>query len=185
MAAETSQFYNNYINSIKNKAKSEVKKAVSKTYQDLFVEVEVDVKDIFEEAVDKFYDDYSPTVYDRNDSLYNLLQTERDVSGNSLSLWFEPEKMTTFRDGYDGDDGLYDQVFRKGWHGGAEKESSGVPFWRKPPPYYTYWGRPAKIANTAPLKDIQDSVQEYQSGKMINKFSQIWERNKRNIKIDI
>ena len=81
MAAEVSQFYNNYINNIKSKAKVGVKKAVSKTYQDLFVEVEEDVKDIFENAVDKFYDDYAPTVYERSYSLYNLLQTERSSDG--------------------------------------------------------------------------------------------------------
>ena len=91
--------------------------------------------------------------------------------------------MTTFRNGYAGEDGLYDQVFRKGWHGGAASgdytfrgysfnksgwvvthtphPDTGTPYWRTPIPYYSQWGRKAEISDPSPLQDIKNKVAEY------------------------
>lgn len=87
---------------------------VKREFAELF---KLRVKQIFDESIYDFYSEYSPRYYHRNESLYNLLEMESDE--NMISAWFEPSKMTPFRSGYNGEDGLYDQVFRKGWHGGA------------------------------------------------------------------
>lgn len=107
--------------SYQDNVEKRIQRAVDKvmpTVKREFIELlKLRVKQIFDESVYDFYSDYTPRYYHRNESLYNLLEMESD--DNMLSAWFEPSKMTGFRSGYKGEDGLYDQVFRKGWHGGA------------------------------------------------------------------
>ena len=191
------RFYADYMNKLKQKAAEAVKKALAVTWQEFFVSVEANVRDIFNDVIQHFYADYEPLEYHRTESLYNLLQTRLSPNGDSLSIWFEPSEMSSFRSGYSGEDGLYDQVFRHGWHGGADTIADskvakygahpdpGVPYWRTPSPYYTHWGRQAQIASRAPLEDFRMRIAEYQQYAMMTEFNRIWERNKSNIKIDI
>lgn len=192
-------FYDRYIEKLKQKARDEANKAISKSYKELFVEVEKDVKEIFHSVIKNFYEDYTPQFYERNESLYDLLQTDR--TDNSLQIWFDPTKMTTFRGdssdgaGYSGEDGLYDQVFRKGWHGGAgsiskEKEEMwgahphpGTPYWRTPEPHYTYWGRPAKVSEKSPLDDMRERIFDYSNTVELTKWNDILQKNLNKIRI--
>ena len=196
-APNSNRFYADYMNKLKQKAVEAVRKAVAVTWQEFFVSVEVNMREIFNDVIQHFYDDYEPLHYIRDNSLYELLQTRLSPEGDSIAIWFEPSAMTSFRSGYVGEDGLYDQVFRHGWHGGADHIASykeakygvhpnpGVPYWRTPIPYYTHWGDPAKVASMAPLQEFRMRIAEYQRYAMISEFNRIWERNKQNIKIDI
>lgn len=190
---EVLSYYDRYFRDLKQKAENEINKAIKKSYSELFEKVEKDVYEIFRGAISEFYSDYDPEYYYRNDSLYNLMLTRR--TDDSLKIWFDPWRMTSFRNGYSGEDGLYDQVFRKGWHGGAGSISEdkaeqygahpepGRPYWRKPIPYYTYWGRPAEISDLAPLKNIQTKVAEYSKTTMQSDFQKILANNLTKIKV--
>lgn len=131
--------------------------------------VEKGVKKIVDREIAVFYADYTPRTggYVRRESLYDIPDIE--LSGLKLKIEFNPEG-TSFRSGYDGEDGLYDQVFRKGWHGGADSgpghPPSETPYWRTPIPYYRYWGSAAKIAETPPLESIREALDEYRQEQL-------------------
>ena len=180
------EYYTRYLENLKSKVKIAVQQALHATWADFFVVVDKRVHDIFNAVIQDFYSDYSPGYYDRHESLYEILQTE--VSEDSLSIWFDPSKMTPFRSGYDGEDGLYDQVFRHGWHGGAasgEKHpATGTPYWRTPIPYYSHWGRRAAVSSVPPLEDMQRRVEDYEKYEMQADFDRAWAAHAKNIKID-
>lgn len=142
-------------------------RATDLAVRDMLFYLDVEMKRIFRDVIDEFYADYTPQPdgYERHQSLYNLFQTQHFTGENArLEFWFEPSEMTPFRSGYDGEDGLYDQVFRKGWHGGAGSgpghPSPSTPYWRTPHPYYTMWGREAAVANVSPLDRFYEKMHE-------------------------
>lgn len=179
----------------KRAAERAVHEAVAKAHPEFLDILEERVTNIFNNAIDAFYMDYpTPEFYERSHSLYNLMQIER--GDKSLSVWFEPEEMSSFRNGYDGEEGLYDQVFRKGWHGGAASISEdksdrygihpgympggNVPVWRTPSPYYTHWGRAAEVMSPSPLERIKEDVDAYSSGQMSDDFRHCLNRHLKN-----
>lgn len=140
---------------------------------------------LFITIIDAFYDEYSPEMYVREGytlsktgGLYDILKISIEPDG-SLSMYFD-ETALRFRSGYAGEDGLYDQVFRKGWHGGADKgdwteyekngetyktyiphPSTGTPYWRSAGKRFMDWSRPAQISSTPPLIAFQVLMQDY------------------------
>lgn len=180
------EYYTRYLEGLKAKVKVAVKQALRDTWADFFVAVDGKIHKIFNSVIQDFYSGYSPEYYDRDESLYELLQTE--VFEDSLTIWFDPSKMTSLRSGYSGEDGLYDQVFRHGWHGGASKgkghPSPGTPYWRAPVPYYSRWGREAPVAAISPLDDMRRRVSDYEKYEMQDDFNSIWSVYASNIKID-
>lgn len=179
--------WNLYMERVKEALRQEATKALQETYAELFVVVNDKVHKLFEDVIQDFYSDYTPDYYDRGLSLYNILNTK--VSQDSLEIWFNPEAMTHFRSEYGGEDGLYDQVFRHGWHGGAgsgdDHPSLGHPYWRTPVPYYTHWGREAAIAPVVPLDEFKRRINEYQNTDMLSAFMRIWNERASKIKIDL
>lgn len=143
-----------------------VRAAVEEARQDFAEQIAHDALGIARDAIGDFYGGYSPRSYDRRGSLYDV--PEIHASGTVVSVAFEPEVMT-FRDGYGGEDGLYDQVFREGWHGGADKgpehPSPGTPYWRAGK-NFSKWGRPAAIAPISPLEDIRTRFRDYNRAQM-------------------
>lgn len=194
-SSDYAEFYSQYMKRLTAKAKAEVMKATEKTYAEYFMYVEKRVREIFNDAIQQFYADYSPALYDRSYSLYRLIQTKIESNGRGLSIWFEPSEMTSMRSGYNGEDGLYDQVFRKGWHGGADKISPdkaersgahpqpGTPYWRTPHPLYTAWGRKAEEAETSPLDNMRNMLEKYEKSEFPDMLNKIWKKNRDNIKI--
>lgn len=180
------EYYTRYLESLTSKVKVAVKQALRYTWADFFAVVDEKIHSMFDEVVQGFYSDYTPGFYDRNESLYEILQTE--LSEDSLSIQFDPSKMTPFRNGYDGEDGLYDQVFRRGWHGGAASgeghPSPGTPYWRTPVPYYNRWGHEAAFASLSPLDELKRRVTDYENYEMQADFNRIWSVYASNIKID-
>lgn len=194
--ADYGSYYEAYMEKLKRKAKAAVKQAMDQTWRDFLPAMREHIRLLFNETIDAFYADYVPIIYERTGSLYDILYTRLDNGGRELTVGFDPTRMTSFRDGYDGEDGLYDQVFRHGWHGGADKISDekaeqygahpepGTPYWREPIPFYTRWGGRAAVAGTAPLDDFKARLEEYQENEMQSDFDRIWNRNKANIKIE-
>ena len=185
-SVEVETYYQNFLKSITKKVEVELKKALHETWADFFVVLDERVHTIFNSAIQDFYSDYSPEYYTRDESLYDILQTR--IDSDSLSVWFDPDKMTAFRSGYSGEDGLYDQVFRHGWHGGAasgaDHPSAGVPYWRAPVPYYSRWGHEASMSVTSPLEDIKRRIADYEKSEMQADFNRIWNAHVSEIKID-
>ena len=188
MSINVENEYRRIVDAIIEKSRPQIEATVNKiqkeTWSDFICVVEEKVRTIFNSVIQDFYSSYTPEYYDRRESMYNILQTE--ISENSLSISFDPSKMTSFRSGYDGEDGLYDQVFRHGWHGGAPSgdghPSSGSPYWRAPVPYYNQWGREASIASVSPLDDFRRRISDYQKYQMHDDFNKLWSLHTRNLK---
>jgi len=108
---------------------------------------------VFNECVQEFYDNYPPHSYVRKGELFDVLDIDsyRSSSGTySITKTTDPfdTHAISGREGSEDARGvseyLYDIVFKKGWHGGADKVSpqkaeqwgehpnTGAPFWRKP-----------------------------------------------------
>ena len=134
---------------------------------------------------------------------------ETKCNKNELSISFNPSKIS-YRNGYaessssDGvPGGLYDLVFRQGWHGGAMidgKMRYPVGIYDnglyKPydgldnKPYETYddivkfrWGKAHQTR--APLEDFRSRINEYQKTEYQQDYEEIWNKYKSNIKIDM
>lgn len=191
-----------WVDSWKKEIEAKIRKAYQeaedKAWEEYFYELEKIAKEIFTKSIDNYYASYSPTTYNRNYSLYNLIHIER---GNDyIEIWFEPDDMTTYRNGYSGEDGLYNSVFRMGWHGGADKgnythlsngrvlrtphPNPGTPYWREPEPYYTSWGK-SSVITESPLDEIKRSVEDFNKNENQKLFDSILNRNLENIKIDL
>jgi len=179
-------YYERYLQSVQTRVREAVNREMKNVWKEFFITADARVREIFNDVVQNFYGSYSTTAYDRNESLYDLLQTE--VTDDSFSLWFEPGNMTAFRSGYSGEDGLYDQVFRRGWHGGAGSgdghPDNGTPYWRTPVPYFTHWGRPAEIAPISPLDDMILRIEDYQQNEMQADFNSIVASHLGNLTLD-
>lgn len=87
---------------------------------------------IFTEAVQSFYDDYTPTRHTRHRSLFNLLDVKTDEYGQVLShdsLFLDLYDRTKMTQGRKGND-LFQTVFVEGWHGGAKGIAPDLePYW--------------------------------------------------------
>lgn len=151
--------------------------------QEMLFYLDKEIKEIFLSAINEFYEDYSPVEggYIRDYSMRSLLETNHVTGDNpKLEFWFEPSNMTAFRNGYDGEDGLYDQTFRKGWHGGADMGPKhpeiGTPYWRTPRGVYKHWGEKAEIADTPPIDRFFDELNSAaprfsdELGRLIDKY---------------
>lgn len=190
---DVSKFYRDYFAKLQKAAERAVADALDDAFGDYFEQLEARIKEIFKEEIARFYGDYTPIVYERGYSMFHLLKTKVTKKPAALKIWFDPSEMSSFRDSELSGDalqhGLYNQVFRKGWHGGADKISSdkeekygrhpepGVPYWRIPVPYYHVgWGQRAKVADEAPLTAIKRRIAEYQATQSQSDFDEIWAR---------
>lgn len=79
--------------------------------------LEARMTNIFKEVVDDFYSKYHPTFYNRDYRLKYLLKIKKTI--HEFSYDFDETKLS-YRNGYNGEDGLYATVFQQGWHGGAQ-----------------------------------------------------------------
>ncbi len=206
--AEVRKFYDDWINKLQKKAADAVGAAIKEAYARYFILAEEKIKTIFYTAVDHFYSSqFKPNLYERRFSMKDVLNTK--TTKDSLSVSFDPSRMT-YRSGYGGEDGLYDLVFREGWHGGAKRgfghpdansssgpnsntadiwlqpywQSDGTPHWRYPAPYYTFWGRQAEREDISPLQEIRRSWADYEENQMQGDFSELLNDELKNMKIN-
>lgn len=148
------------------------KKAIEKALPKFVEKMDKELKNRYELSVDRFYESYNPQFYERRYSLYSLLQTDYDQSKKTYNLEFDPSKLQyTGADAASyshGESGLYNTVFRGGFHGGAYHD--GDFYWRKPYPYYTQWGRKAAYSELSILEDFKNRIHKYETGKMKTDF---------------
>lgn len=196
-----SSAFDSYTKEIQARAEAALKRVYIATYKEYFKDLEADMKALFEKTIDEFYDDYKPREgeYIRSHSLYALLRTELSLGDEEgeqgLFIDFDPGEMSHYRNGYAGDDGLYDLVFRRGWHGGADKisdekqakwgvhPSPGTPYYRKPKKAgYPRWGRKAERMSPSPLNRMKQYVREYEKNISQAKFNAIFQREWQKVK---
>lgn len=172
-----------YVKNIQRKAEAAVKRVIPAVNREWYRMVDEKLRQSYKETIAHFYASYSPQFYHRSRSLYQLLETE--IDDESMSIQFNPANMTPYRNGYSGEDGLYDLVFRHGWHGGARSgdytssyrpgsedsgysvaftphPNPGTPHYRRPYPYYGQWGAEA-VKSESPLENFKLKVAEYES----------------------
>lgn len=201
MSNNQSSFYQSYIKKLQEKAKEAVKEAQEKSFSEYFDVAEKKIRTIYKDTITDFYNSYPNPFYDRRGSLYDLIQTKKAT--DYLSIWFEPS-LISYRNGYAGENGLYDQVFRQGWHGGADVKHRGrmlVP-WSYPTLEYNGGTSPwepeiwnsesilsgwklAEKAPISPLQDFKNRIDQYQKTEYQKDYEDIWNKYKSNIKIDI
>ncbi len=205
MAYDYEAGYANVVKQLTKRAQAAIDRIMPDVYIDWLKFIEESIKDIFREAVDAFYDDYDPGEYKRKKSMYNLLKIKRNDKAHTLHMEFEPSDMTHFRNGYSGDDGLYDQVFEKGWHGGADKgditrindggevmeistphPSPGTPYWRSGPGFL-HWGAPAAVAEISPHENYTQKLNEYQVSQdgIYADYYKAWNLNKHKLNLNL
>lgn len=152
------------------------KEVLDESVEEFVAQIIQRYREIIQGAIDDFYADYSPmSYYPRRYSMENVPEVVRQ--GNDLIIKFHYRAMT-FRDGYDGYDGLYFQTFRQGWHGGADKgpghPKPGTPYWRAGN-NFSRWGEPAAVAGEAPYDQIQKEVRRFDTKEAPGLFDTIWD----------
>ena len=113
--------------------------------------------------------------------MYNLLKIEDGPDG--IKWHYDPSVMAFRNDGrgpggrgYNGEDGLYDQVFRKGWHGGAadgpRHPDPGTPYYRYYPSHYRMWSGPAETTEP-PLDAFNRRMDEFDAREAVDMWRKI------------
>lgn len=212
MSSKHNDFYKSYMSKLQTKAKEAVKDAQKKAFSEYFEVADKKIREIYKSVITDFYRDYTPRFYDRRNggSLYKLLETKK--TDDYLSLNFNPSKIS-YRNNYAESSssngvpgGLYDLVFRQGWHGGAMVNGSMLyPIGKyedgKPRAYngtykdgvykpyededYKYSWTVANKAAISPLDDFKKRLDAYQESEYQQDYEEIWNKYKSNIKIDM
>lgn len=169
-----------YIEAIKENERRKGRLALQKASHDILAIMEKDINEMFRDSISDFYAGYAPIEYERRESMYDLLKTERKSGSSvpSLIITLDESRMGGYRSGYQGEDGLFTTVFLEGWHGGARRdEYTGEKFWRKPipdpdssyPGYY-YWGRMAEREDVSPSESFRRKVMSAAEGEWTQKY---------------
>lgn len=154
------------LNFIKKKLK-ELQKIEAQMYQ-LFHKMEDDLDYICRTIIDDFYSDYmpnshtgvDPVFYRRTFDLYNIyrIYVEDGFKQVALSSDFMQHEH------HQGNDYIYKMTIEQGYHGGSYGKNTpqpNTPYYRKPYPEYTEWGRPAVKSAVPPEKIFELEVNEY------------------------
>ena len=192
-------FYKKYIDALEVKAKEAVKEAQKKAFAEYFEVADKKIRKIYNDTITDFYESYGRTFYKPRGSLYDLINIER--TDEYLEIDFNPS-MISYRNGYSGEDGLYTQVFRQGWHGGANINGNMLVPWtnpaepydgdKKPWAFPEPWGRRigvkhgwshAEKSPISPLEDFRKRIDEYHETEYQSDYNEIWNKHKQNIKI--
>lgn len=189
--ASSADWIDDYIANLKKEAESKIQEALKETKKEFLPLCEKKIKAIYHSVIEEFYFGYNRSFYKPRGSLYDLLECKSDDEYVYIS--FNPSKITS-RTGYSGENGLYQSVFREGWHGGAKFGDGAYYPWRKPPtPYdgaYKPWDdlksfiwQPAVKAPISPLQDFKNRFDEYQDGEFESDFRKIWEKYSSRIQL--
>ena len=168
-----SAFMKSVLGNVAQSTKESTEQISEKVNQDFFTFIKNEgVEPLYKGVIDSFYNNYTPTVYDRSNSLYDMPQIV--ITENYLAIEFNENRMSVYRNG---GTGLYDLVFKEGYHGGAKSGEGhphpGTPYWRTGF-YYNQWGQPAKKAPIAPYEDLVEQLQEFLDTKGVAKYKELW-----------
>lgn len=170
---------NNAIQKLVNRVKKQMYDAALSAAHEILDEMEQDLNRFYYDIIKDFYSDYSPVFYNRAESLYDLLVISNNQEG--LTGGFDSDNATAFERG-GGSDGLYEHVFRQGWHGGATgTDKHGmtvrVPSWREPFPWYSHWGKQAARARISPLDAWNESLETYKSSVLPRRYQALYRKH--------
>lgn len=117
-----------------------------------------DLDQIARLAIDKFYESYSPYIYDRYGDLYNTYKV--NVNDKTWEILTDSSYMQSSH--HQSNDIIYHNVFELGYHGGSLGEglNSSIPHWRTPHPWYTEWHTPA-THSIPPILKIEEGYNKY------------------------
>jgi hypothetical protein len=201
MADVSSKNFDEYL---KEKIKKRLMPTIKQTTNDFFEVASEKLTTAYNETIADFYNSYSPSFYERkgkNNSggLYDLLEIKTDKEKNTFTIGFDPSRLVS-RTGYSGEDGLYNLVFRLGYHGGARfGDKYLIPYrvpakkydganrpWddpligKKGQLFYAYW-KAANRASVSPLNDFKEKFKDYEKNEAENDFYELWKRNFKNM----
>lgn len=133
-------------------------------------------------AAQRFYSGYLPAFYHRRYSLYDVGVAEYTPDGLDVSVGYDPSKMSQYERG-GSEDGLYNLVYRGGWHGGAWGANGSdfvgpesVPHYREPVYSWINWGRAAIREDIPPQQYADEQWDEYLNGELTQNISQaVWD----------
>ena len=189
--ANSADWIDDYITNLKKEAEEKIQDALKETKKEFLPMSEKKIKNIYHSVIEDFYSGYNRHFYTPRGSLYNLLECKSD--DEYIYISFNPSKIAS-RTGYSGEDGLYQSVFREGWHGGAKFGEGAYYPWRKPPTPYDGaikpwenlrpfgWGSAIK-SSISPLQDFINRFNEYQDGEFESDFRKIWDKYSSRIQL--
>jgi len=159
-------FLEEFANEEKRKTERAVTRALKRVDRDIAKYQRDEIQRVYKETIKRFYDEYTPNIYQRTGSLYNLMSVTEDTETNIVAWDYDEKKMTpTRKNKAGGREYLMDIVFGEGWHGGADKgpghRNPGVPYYRQPPPYYRHWDRyPAARYPGSPYQIAEEAIRK-------------------------
>lgn len=113
------------------------------------------IQSIFAYVIETWYASYHPRYYQRNESLYDILETS-PADGGYVDFRVSSDHITPTRGG--NKDYIYILTYRQGWHGGAWSSvgigPSAPPRYRTPYKRWDYWGTIA-AHSPAPRDEFQ------------------------------
>lgn len=142
------------------------------------------IREIFRQAVQDFYDDYTPQFYNRTGGLFDILDVHFNADGfvgyENIEDLYNKGKLHTDRNGGD----LFKKVFEYGYHGGAASgdfhPNPGIPYYRKPPEGnsagirpWVRWGRAAERTSPSPDEVFKRDLAMAEGGEIFEKFKEI------------
>ncbi len=114
---------------------------LEKIIPDFLSRMKKQVEERFKIAMQEFYEVYTPTIYERRGSLYELLTSEIELNGlNSLMRL----NIDDFYGNPDENFNIYPIVFDQGFHGG-----------------YTYWNGVPAYRSTPPMELLKRELNKY------------------------
>lgn len=144
---------NKWFKEMAEHAKERATAALNEAWTEVKPEIAEAFEKIYEQAIGRWYDAYTPIFYSRNHSLYDLMETKEDGSDGAFTFLFDGANMTHDRHG----DSLFEKVFIQGWHGGAY--AGDTIRYRTPYGGYWHWGR--RAVRTLPAYYIFEKEKEH------------------------
>lgn len=188
----------------KKQAEEKLKKAAPKIAETFGKKLDSELHNIYNSVIAEFYASYTPTFYKRNTTEGLMTMFKTSLQHGIFSADFD-ETQLSYRNGYSGEDGLYQTVFREGWHGGAKIDDGMlVPVryskghaeaydgetvnswsnakWQSPYENRTAKWLPARKAPISPLENFYKKKEVYEKGQMENDFLTIYYKEMNRVK---
>lgn len=166
--------------SVEQLATEAATRATKRLMDKIYGKLKMELQDIYDEEVRKFYDDYDPLYYHRRYSLYRALKISEITSNDIIGIDYSFKSyMTVYSHSgqLDGslDNSLLELTFGEGYHGGARamipwhNKNTGengihytgdTPLWRTPYGGYYSWGRPA-YKSDAPYDLFMEKMEKW------------------------